>query len=102
MGYEYRVVRDYHNSEWDFDLVAGDIVTDDQFPEPDIPGGLVGRGILEPANTEVETERLSGDHLWMVDEGKKSKVQKIIDQRAKARKMAEPVVLDEPEDENKL
>jgi hypothetical protein len=59
MAYEYRVMRDYHNAEFDFDLVEGDIVTDDQFPEPDIPAMLVGRGILEPADMEAEAARLA-------------------------------------------
>ena len=60
MAYEYRVVKNYHNQEWDFDLVEDDIVTDGDFPEPDIPANLVGRGVLEPADMEAEAARLAG------------------------------------------
>jgi hypothetical protein len=67
MAYEYRVVTDYHSNEHDFDLVAGDIVTDSQFPEPDIPANLVGMGVLEAADMESEMARLS-DNPAIVEE----------------------------------
>ena len=59
MAYEYKVVKNYHSTEWDFDLVEGDVVTDAQFPEPDIPANLIGRGVLEPADAETEIARLA-------------------------------------------
>ena len=57
--YEYRVVSDYYSQEWDSHLVAGDIVTDADFPEPDIPARLVGMGIIEAADMDAESVRLS-------------------------------------------
>lgn len=65
--YEYRVLKDYHDNEHDFNLAKGDIVTDDDFHEPDIPARLVGRGIIEAADQDAEAERLSGDPEWMLD-----------------------------------
>ncbi len=59
MAYKYRVIKNYVDREFDFELVAGDIVTDEQFPEPDVPARLVGRGVLEPADMEAEAARLS-------------------------------------------
>ena len=59
MAYEYRVVRDYVSQPHGFELRVGDIVTDSQFPEPDIPAQLIGRGILEPADMEAEALRLA-------------------------------------------
>lgn len=59
MSYEYEVMKDYHSIEWDFDLVKGDIVTDDDFPEPDIPSELVGRRVLQAADMEAEAARLA-------------------------------------------
>ncbi len=56
--YEYRVVKDYHDKEHGFDLREGEIVTDDDFHEPDIPARLVDRGVLEAADMEAEAERL--------------------------------------------
>jgi hypothetical protein len=58
MMYEYRVIKGYYSQEWDFELVEGDIVTDSQFPEPDIPADLIGRGVIEPANMKAEKKRL--------------------------------------------
>lgn len=57
--YEYRVTKDYVDREFDFELAAGDIVTDEWFPEPDVPARLVGRGVLEPADMETEAARLA-------------------------------------------
>ena len=57
--YEYRVVKNYVDHEFGFELVEGDIVTDEWFPEPDIPASLVGRGVLEPADMETEAARLA-------------------------------------------
>lgn len=57
MAYEYRVLKDYECAE--FYLAEGDIVTDDDFSEPDIPGRLMGRGVLEPADMDAEEARLA-------------------------------------------
>lgn len=57
--YEYEVVRDYHDSIYDFDMNEGDIVTDADFDEPDIPARLVGMGVLKPADMEAEEARLA-------------------------------------------
>lgn len=73
MVYKYLVVKDYHDAEWDFDLVEGDFVTDTQFPEPDIPADLLGKGVLEPADMEKEKSRLSDD-VKSVKEDKKVKL----------------------------
>ncbi len=59
MAYEYRVLKDYEDSHWGFYLVEGDIVTDADFPEPDIPSNLVGKNVLEPADMEAEGARLA-------------------------------------------
>jgi hypothetical protein len=88
-AYEYRVVKDYYSKEWDFELVEGDIVIDADFPEPDIPQYLIGRGVLEPADKKAEAKRLAGDHLWAVDESKKAQVQQVIDARKAQRNKQE-------------
>ena len=55
--YEYRVTRDYmFQGE---QLHEGEILTDADFHEPDMPASLVGRGILEPADMEAEAVRLA-------------------------------------------
>jgi hypothetical protein len=59
MAYQYRVLKDYSDVEWDYDLVEGDIVTDVDFPEPDHPARLIGKQVLEPANMEAEKLRLA-------------------------------------------
>ena len=59
MTYKYRVLKEYHDAEWDFDLEVGDIVADADFPEPDIPANLVGKRVLEPADMEAENARLA-------------------------------------------
>lgn len=59
MAYEYRVLEDYQDGRWGFYLVKGDIVTDADFPEPDIPSNLVGKRVLEPADMEAEAIRLA-------------------------------------------
>lgn len=57
--YKYKVVKNYRSEEWDFELMEGDIVTDGQFPEPDIPSMLIGKGVLEPADIKAEQKRLA-------------------------------------------
>ncbi len=55
--YEYRVIKDYtYQGE---DLHEGEILTDADFYEPDIPANLIGRGVLEPADMEAEEVRLA-------------------------------------------
>lgn len=61
--YQYKVLKDYSSDEWDFDLVKGDTVVELDFPEPDIPAYLIGRGVLAPYDEKKESSRL----------GKKSK-----------------------------
>lgn len=61
---EYLVMRDYHNEEFDFDLVEGDVISEESFDEESVVmlDRLVGRGILQ--STEIETvERVEDDNL---------------------------------------
>ena len=55
--YEYRVTRDYTFEGQQ--LHEGEIVTDADFYEPDMPSNLIGRGVLEPADMKAEEERLA-------------------------------------------
>lgn len=57
--FEYRVVKDYEHPHFDFVLYEGDILVDADFPEPDIPAMLYGRGILEYVDQEREAARLA-------------------------------------------
>jgi hypothetical protein len=57
--FEYRFTRDYEMSDWGVTWAAGDVVVDADFPEPDIPANLVGRGILEYVDQEQEAARLA-------------------------------------------
>jgi len=67
--FEYRViVPEYHNSEFGFDLYEGEIVTDGDFPEPDIPGVLVARGVLEYVDQDTEAARLAAAPIDDEDE----------------------------------
>lgn len=98
MGYKYRVLKDYHDNEFDFNLVEGEIVTDEDFHEPDITARLIGRGVIEAADQEAEAERLDGDHLWAVDDDKKAAVQKRLDAReAQRNKKVVQKVLNTPD-----
>lgn len=55
--YKYRVTRDYvFEGE---QLHEGEILTDADFYEPDMPANLIGRGVLEPADMETEEVRLA-------------------------------------------
>lgn len=61
MAYQYRVIaEEYVDPEFGFTLFSGELVTDADFPEPDIPGRLIGMGVLEPADMDAELARLSG------------------------------------------
>ena len=59
MDFEYRVVKDYVHPDFGFVLNEDDIVTDAFFPEPDIPGQLMGKGVLEIADQDAEAARLA-------------------------------------------
>ena len=51
---EYLVSRDYHNEKYDFELVEGDIVSEESFDADSLVmfDRLIGRGILVPVGTE--------------------------------------------------
>lgn len=55
MSKEYLVTSDYHNEEFDFDLVKGDVVSEESFDKASLHmvDRLVGRGILQPIETET-------------------------------------------------
>lgn len=52
---EYLVTRDYHNDEFDFDLVEGDVISEKSFDKASLVmvDRLVGRGILLLIETEA-------------------------------------------------
>ncbi len=51
---EYLVTTDYHNEEFDFDLVEGDVVSEKSFDKSSLVmvERLVGRGILRLIDTD--------------------------------------------------
>lgn len=53
---DYKVTRDYHNEEFDFDLVEGDVVSDKSFSKNSkvMVDRLIGRGVLYPIKSESE------------------------------------------------
>ena len=56
---DYKVTQNYHNEQFDFDLVEGDIVNKASFKKTGrgMLDRLVGRGILIPVGTEpIEDE----------------------------------------------
>jgi hypothetical protein len=56
--YQYRVVKDYYDNEFGYQLVSGEVVSDNDFAEPDMPARLVGLEVLEAADKKAENKRL--------------------------------------------
>ena len=63
MSNEYLVTKDYHNEQFDFDLVKGDVVSEKSFDKASriMVDRLVGRGILLPIETET-VEQAGDEH----------------------------------------